>query len=149
MSRAPRVPQPACGPNPRVVYERSNTIPLCRGALPPLQSVDGVEGTPDLERHPGVLRQHLESAHGILSRHRHDGPVHAYVIKGRWYYLEHDWTAIEGSYAHEIPGEVHTLYVPDDVYCITRPTSPLLALIRLENGFQQPGETRLQIRSAQ
>jgi 2,4'-dihydroxyacetophenone dioxygenase len=52
---------------------------------------------------------------GILSRHRHNGPVHAYVIKGRWYYLEHDWTAIEGSYAHEIPGEVHTLYVPDNV----------------------------------
>ena len=52
---------------------------------------------------------------GVLSRHRHDGPVHAFVLKGRWYYLEHDWTAIEGSYAHEIPGEVHTLYVPDDV----------------------------------
>lgn len=52
---------------------------------------------------------------GVLSRHRHDGPVHAFVIKGRWYYLEHDWTAIEGAYAHEVPGEVHTLYVPDDV----------------------------------
>lgn len=52
---------------------------------------------------------------GVLSRHRHDGPVHAHVLKGRWYYLEHDWTAIEGSYAHEIPGEIHTLYVPEDV----------------------------------
>ena len=52
---------------------------------------------------------------GVLSRHRHDGPVHAFVLKGRWYYLEHDWTATEGSYAHEVPGEVHTLYVPDDV----------------------------------
>ena len=51
---------------------------------------------------------------GVLSRHRHDGPVHAFVLKGRWYYLEHDWTAIEGSYAHEIPGEVHTLYFHDD-----------------------------------
>ncbi len=52
---------------------------------------------------------------GVLSRHRHDGPVHAYVLKGRWYYLEHDWTATEGAYAHEVPGEVHTLYVPEDV----------------------------------
>ena len=52
---------------------------------------------------------------GVLSRHRHDGPVHAHVLKGRWYYLEHDWTATEGSYAHEIPGEIHTLYVPEDV----------------------------------
>jgi 2,4'-dihydroxyacetophenone dioxygenase len=52
---------------------------------------------------------------GVLSRHRHDGPVHAFVLKGRWYYLEHDWTATEGSYAHEVPGEVHTLYVPEDV----------------------------------
>ncbi len=52
---------------------------------------------------------------GVLSRHRHSGPVHAYVLKGRWYYLEHDWTATEGAYAHEVPGEVHTLYVPEDV----------------------------------
>ena len=52
---------------------------------------------------------------GVLSRHRHDGPVHAYVLKGRWYYLEHDWIATQGAYAHEVPGEVHTLYVPDDV----------------------------------
>jgi len=34
---------------------------------------------------------------GLLSRHRHPGPVHAYVLKGRWRYLEHDWVAEEGS----------------------------------------------------
>jgi hypothetical protein len=44
------------------------------------------------------------------------GHQHGQMLQAlRWYYLEHDWTAIEGSYAHEIPGEVHTLYVPDDV----------------------------------
>jgi len=52
---------------------------------------------------------------GVLSRHRHAGPVHAVVLAGRWHYLEHDWTATEGSYAFEPPGEVHTLIVPDDV----------------------------------
>lgn len=52
---------------------------------------------------------------GILSRHRHPGPVHGYVIKGRWRYLEHDWVATEGSYVFEPPGETHTLTVPDDV----------------------------------
>jgi quercetin dioxygenase-like cupin family protein len=52
---------------------------------------------------------------GILSRHRHVGPVHALVLKGRWYYLEHDWVAEQGSYAHEPAGETHTLYVPPDV----------------------------------
>jgi quercetin dioxygenase-like cupin family protein len=52
---------------------------------------------------------------GIVSRHRHAGPVHAIVLKGRWYYLEHDWVASQGSYAYEPPGETHTLYVPDDV----------------------------------
>ena len=52
---------------------------------------------------------------GVLSRHRHTGPVHAMVLKGRWYYLEHDWIAEQGSYAHEPAGETHTLYVPDDV----------------------------------
>ncbi len=51
---------------------------------------------------------------GILQRHRHSGPVHAYVIKGSWYYPEHDWIAKEGSYIFEPPGETHTLTVPDD-----------------------------------
>lgn len=52
---------------------------------------------------------------GVLSRHRHPAPVHGYVIKGRWRYLEHDWTAETGSYVFEPPGETHTLVVPDDV----------------------------------
>lgn len=52
---------------------------------------------------------------GILSRHRHPQAVHGYVIKGRWYYLEHDWTAEAGGYVYEAPGETHTLVVPDDV----------------------------------
>lgn len=52
---------------------------------------------------------------GVLSRHRHPGTVHGFVIKGRWHYLEHDWIATEGSYIFEPPGETHTLVVPDDV----------------------------------
>lgn len=52
---------------------------------------------------------------GVLSRHRHTGGVHAIVLKGRWYYLEHDWVADEGSFAFEPPGETHTLFVPEDV----------------------------------
>ena len=51
---------------------------------------------------------------GILSRHRHTNPVHGYVIKGRWHYLEHDWVAETGSYVFEPPGEIHTLTVPED-----------------------------------
>mmetsp|Transcript_17099 Transcript_17099/g.22193 ORF Transcript_17099/g.22193 Transcript_17099/m.22193 type:complete len:241 (+) Transcript_17099:82-804(+) len=52
---------------------------------------------------------------GILSRHKHPGPVHGHVLKGKWRYLEHDWTAEEGSYIFEPPGEIHTLVVPDGV----------------------------------
>jgi hypothetical protein len=52
---------------------------------------------------------------GILSRHRHPAPVHGFVIRGRWHYLEHDWTAETGSYVFEPPGETHTLTVPEDV----------------------------------
>jgi len=51
---------------------------------------------------------------GVLSRHRHPQPVHGWVLKGSWHYLEHDWTAEEGSFVFEPPGEVHTLTVPDD-----------------------------------
>ena len=52
---------------------------------------------------------------GVLSRHRHAGPVHAFTLRGRWAYLEHDWEAVPQSYAFEPPGETHTLVVPDDV----------------------------------
>jgi len=51
---------------------------------------------------------------GTIQRHRHSGPVHAYVLRGRWHYLEHDWLAEEGSYVFEPPGETHTLVVPED-----------------------------------
>ena len=50
---------------------------------------------------------------GMIARHRHSGAVHAWVFKGRWLYLEHDWVAEEGSYIYEPPGETHTLVVPD------------------------------------
>lgn len=52
---------------------------------------------------------------GVLSRHLHPNPVHGYVIRGSWYYLEHDWVAETGAYVFEPPGEIHTLMVPDDV----------------------------------
>ena len=52
---------------------------------------------------------------GVLSRHRHPAPVHGYVLKGEWRYLEHDWIAREGMYVFEPPGEVHTLVVDSHV----------------------------------
>ncbi len=52
---------------------------------------------------------------GMIARHRHSGGVHAWVFKGRWHYLEHDWVAEAGGYAFEPAGETHTLVVPDDV----------------------------------
>jgi 2,4'-dihydroxyacetophenone dioxygenase len=65
---------------------------------------------------------------GVLSCHRHSGPVHAFVLKGRWYYLEHDWVAEEGGYAFEPPGEIHTLYVPEDV-------SEMITLFHATGGY--------------
>jgi quercetin dioxygenase-like cupin family protein len=52
---------------------------------------------------------------GVLSRHRHPAPVHGFVLKGRWHYLEHDWMAEAGTYVFEPPGETHTLVVPEGV----------------------------------
>jgi 2,4'-dihydroxyacetophenone dioxygenase len=51
---------------------------------------------------------------GVLSRHRHPMVVVGYVIKGKWFYREHDWVANEGDFVYEPPGEVHTLEVPAD-----------------------------------
>jgi 2,4'-dihydroxyacetophenone dioxygenase len=56
---------------------------------------------------------------GVLSRHRHPAPVHGYVIRGSWRYLEHDWVAQAGMYVFEPPGEVHTLIVDNDDEMIT------------------------------
>jgi 2,4'-dihydroxyacetophenone dioxygenase len=52
---------------------------------------------------------------GVLSRHRHPMPVHGFVLKGEWRYLEHDWVATEGGYVYEAPGETHTLVVDPHV----------------------------------
>lgn len=52
---------------------------------------------------------------GVLSRHLHPAPVHGYVIKGSWRYLEHAWVARAGMYVFEPPGEIHTLVVDEDV----------------------------------
>lgn len=52
---------------------------------------------------------------GVLHRHRHPGIVVGYVIRGRWFYREHDWVAEAGGFVYEPPGEIHTLVVPDDV----------------------------------
>jgi 2,4'-dihydroxyacetophenone dioxygenase len=52
---------------------------------------------------------------GVLSRHRHPMPVHGFVLKGEWRYLEHDWVATEGGYVYEAPGEIHTLVVDPHV----------------------------------
>ena len=48
---------------------------------------------------------------GVLSRHRHPQPVHGFVLKGEWRYLEHDWVERERGYVYEAPGETHTLVV--------------------------------------
>jgi 2,4'-dihydroxyacetophenone dioxygenase len=52
---------------------------------------------------------------GILSSHRHVGPVHATTLRSHWHYLEHEWWAEEGSYSFEHPGDIHTLEVPEGV----------------------------------
>jgi quercetin dioxygenase-like cupin family protein len=60
----------------------------------------------------GLLRMRKS---GVPRRNRHLAPVHGFVLKGRWRYLEHGWAAQEGSYVFEPPGETHTLYAPEDV----------------------------------
>jgi len=52
---------------------------------------------------------------GVISRHHHPAPVHAYVIKGSLRYQEHGWVASAGSYMFEPPGDTHTLIVDEGV----------------------------------
>ena len=48
---------------------------------------------------------------GTVNRHRHVGDVEAWVLRGSWRYVEHDWVARAGSYVYEPAGDVHTLVV--------------------------------------
>lgn len=63
--------------------------------------------------HGSYLHVMRVTRQGIIARHRHTGPVFAYIVRGRWHYLEHDWVATEGGFAFEPPGETHTLVVPE------------------------------------
>ena len=65
---------------------------------------------------------------GILSRHRHSGPVHAFTLRGSWRYLEHDWVARAGDYAFEPAGETHTLVVEDS-------GEPMITLFHVTGGY--------------
>ncbi|WP_423821658.1 2,4'-dihydroxyacetophenone dioxygenase family protein [Salinisphaera sp. SPP-AMP-43] len=65
---------------------------------------------------------------GVLSRHRHSGPVHAFTLRGAWHYLEHDWVAWAGDYAFEPPGETHTLVVPE-------PAEEMVTLFHVTGGY--------------
>jgi quercetin dioxygenase-like cupin family protein len=51
---------------------------------------------------------------GVLGKHRHSSPVHAFTLKGSWGYKEHEWNAKAGTYVFEPPGETHTLLVDED-----------------------------------
>lgn len=50
-----------------------------------------------------------------LGRHRHSGgPVQAYTLEGRWWYLERDWVAEPGTFVWEPPGDIHTLQTGEE-----------------------------------
>jgi 2,4'-dihydroxyacetophenone dioxygenase len=66
-------------------------------------------------------------AAGVLSRHRHSGPVHAFTLRGEWRYLEHAWSARAGDYVFEPPGETHTLVVEAG--------EPMVTLFHVSGGY--------------
>ena len=57
----------------------------------------------------------LARAFAEAARRHLPQPVHGYVLRGEWRYLEHDWIATEGGYVYEAPGETHTLVVDPHV----------------------------------
>ncbi|GAB5471465.1 MAG: 2,4'-dihydroxyacetophenone dioxygenase family protein [Rhodospirillales bacterium] len=46
---------------------------------------------------------------GSLGRHMHCTPVHGFVLKGSWRYIERNWVAEPGAYVYEPAGDVHSL----------------------------------------
>jgi 2,4'-dihydroxyacetophenone dioxygenase len=69
---------------------------------------------------PGTWTNLIRVAgHGTVGLHRHVAPVEAWVVGGRWRYLEHDWAARPGSYVYEPAGDVHTLATLGDEETVT------------------------------
>lgn len=74
---------------------------------------------------------------GIVSRHRHPGAVFGYVIEGTWKYDEHSWTADQGKFVYEPPGDIHTLRVPDTCHYMVTFFNVSGAMVYVdENGYQ-------------
>jgi 2,4'-dihydroxyacetophenone dioxygenase len=90
-------------------------------AIPWVPQADGVWFRP-LRLSPGLgtwsnlLRV---TRKGRINLHRHLAPVEAWVIRGQWRYLEHDWVARPGNYVYEPAGDVHTLITEGDEEMIT------------------------------
>lgn len=89
--------------------------------LPWVPQADGVWFRPlrislELGTWTNLLRVNKQ---GVISLHRHPCPVEAWVIKGEWHYLEHDWVAGPGSYVYEPAGDVHTLVVTGQEEMVT------------------------------
>lgn len=81
------------------------------GSLPWVPQSDGVSFrllsvSPEQGTWTNLLRV---TRQGTINLHRHLGQVEAWVIAGRWRYLEHDWVASAGMYVFEPQGDVHTL----------------------------------------
>jgi 2,4'-dihydroxyacetophenone dioxygenase len=79
--------------------------------------------SPSEERYTNLLKV---APGGLLARHRHPGPVEAWVIAGSWRYLEHDWVAGPGDYIYEPIGDVHTLVVD--------PAEEMITLFQVSGG---------------
>ncbi len=56
---------------------------------------------------------------GSLGRHLHATPVHGFVLKGRWRYVEKPWVAEPGAYVYEPAGDVHSLVCDEAEEMIT------------------------------
>jgi hypothetical protein len=68
----------------------------------------------------GTFVTFLKAPAGIqLPKHHHSGTVMVYTIKGNWKYIEHDWTAVPGSFVYETAASVHTPIVVGDNEVIT------------------------------
>ena len=52
---------------------------------------------------------------GVLSRHRHPQPVHGFVLRGEWRYLEQTGWRARAAMSMRAPGETHTLLVDPHV----------------------------------
>lgn len=112
-----------------------NELPVLKGALGP-----GVDIQPlYLDPENGIFSLRAIFGPGVtLPNHFHTGAVHAFTLRGKWYYTQFaDQPQTAGMYLYEPGGSIHQFRTPEDN---TEPTEAVFVVTGANVNFDEKDE---------